>query len=199
MRPFRRSRRNSPFGSTSAERELGGNPQRATSGSGVLLGMLDELVIEIRGRTHSASKSRLRGLYLAWMPSEKSLAIVRKAPGNPGMLSDDTRRIHKLFHNTEPSASATYDWPERTGQERRVGLIRSLTYVVPPKIRSPEKQGFKWVHAFGDHGEAGHGPIRGEKRYSDSLKPLLLENRKGELFIQRRPGNKFDVTKWIYW
>lgn len=200
-RRFRRnpSRRNSPYGSTSAEREMSGNPRRSGSGSGVLLGTLDELVVDQGGETITAKKSRLRGLYLAWIPSSKSLAIVRKALGQPGELSNATRQIHKLFHNTEPTASATYEWPERTGREYRLGLIRSLTYVVPPKIKSPEKHGYKWVHKFGDHGEEGHGPMRGEKQYSDTLKPYLLENAKGDLFIQRRPGNKFDVTKWIYW
>ncbi len=182
---------------SSAEERHAGNPRR--SGSGVLLGVLSELVVDVGRDTMTANKSRLRGLYLAWMPSTKALAIVSKAHGRPGVLSSAARRIHKLFHNTDPSASATYDWPERTGAERRVGLIRSLTYVVPPKIRSPEKQGYRWVHAFGDHGESGHGPLRGEKQYSDSLKPMLLENARGDLFIQRRPGNKYDVTKWIYW
>ncbi len=169
------------------------------SGSGVLLGVLDELVVDTSDGVISASKTRLRGLYLAWIPNDKSLAIVRKIRGQPGALSDATMRIHKLFHNTGPTTRSTFDRPERSGRERRLGLIRSITYVIPPGMRSPQKRGYKWVHAFGDHGEEGHGPIRGEKRYSDSLKPLLLENRKGDLFIQRRGGNRYDVTKWIYW
>ncbi len=66
-------------------------------------------------------------------------------------------------------------------------------------MKSPEKRGFKWVHLFGDHGEGGHGSFKGEKQYPDRLKPALLVNLNGDLFIRRRPGNKFDVSKWIYW
>ncbi len=186
---------------TSSEERHAGNPRVRSGRSGVLLGVLEELVVDAGNRTRTATKSKLKGMYLAWMPSEKALAIVRKAKGTPGVLGETTKRIHKLFHNVAPSESATYEWPERTGSERRVGLIRSLTYVVPANIKSPEKQGYRWVHKFGDHGELGHGPLdsRGEKVYSDSLKPMLLENGRGQLFIQRRPGNKYDVTKWIYW
>ncbi len=182
------------------EERHAGNPRRR-GGSGVLLGVLDELVVDsLDGKsTMTASKARLRGMYLAWMPGEKALAIVRKAKGTPGTLGGEARRIHKLFHNVDPTKSATYDWPERGGNERRVGIIRSLTYVVPPSLDSPEKKNHRWVHKFGDHGEEGHGPFRDRKQYSDSLKPLLLENGRGELFIQRRPGNKYDVTEWIYW
>jgi hypothetical protein len=82
---------------------------------------------------------------------------------------------------------------------RQLGLIRSLTYSIPPNLRSPEKKGFNWVHAFGDHGESGHGPLTREKKYPDHLKPMAMIDRKGNLFIVRRPKNKYHVTKWIYW
>jgi hypothetical protein len=29
--------------------------------------------------------------------------------------------------------------------------------------------------------------------------PLLQQDRAGNLYIKRVPGNKFYVTSWIYW
>lgn len=200
----RRRRRNSPYGATEAEyRHVRGNPRSRPIGhignSGVVLGTLDELVVEQRGGPRKVERSRLQGLYLAWLPAQRNFAIVRKAKARPGAISSEAVRLHREFHDTAPTAVATYHAPDRDSSVRDVGLLRSLTYVIPPSIRSPQKTGFKWVHLFGDHGESGHGAFRGEKKYPDSLKPMLQANDAGELFIKRRPGNKYRVTKWIYW
>jgi hypothetical protein len=215
-----RRRRNGAFGADAGEYgHAGWNPRRrnptqqrtrtqqhhpglirSVSGqrSGVLLGQLVELVCDVEGETLSANPARLRGLFVAWMPGYQDLAIVRRAHGPVGRLSEATIGIHRQFHASAPRKASSWNWPERGGA-RPMGLIRTLTYVVPEWVESPEKRGFKWVHNFGDHGELGHGEIQGEVEYADTLKPMLLENRHGDLFIQRRPGNKYDVTKWIYW
>jgi hypothetical protein len=206
-----RRRRNSPYGATSAEqRHLGWNPRgriarpsakrgQRSGASGVLLGTLDELVVEVNGRSKTASKHALKGLFLAWMPDQHNFAIVKRANAKPGRISAAALNVHRQFHNSEPRSAAAYHAPDRDGSERDVGLITSLTYVIPSWMYSPEKAGFKWVHLFGDHGEAGHGSFRGGKRYAHTFKPMLRTNGSGGLFIKRRPGNKYNVTNWIFW
>jgi hypothetical protein len=204
-----RRRRNGIAGVSSAEyahakwnprgRRSRSRPSRGGNGSGVLLGILSELVVDVKGKTLEANSARLKGLFLAWMPGDNALAIVRKTNGRPGRLSAQAMKIHREFHDVPPQRATAFDRPRRDSSCKKVGLIRSLTYRIPAGLKSPQKSQAIWVHKFGDHGEEGHGPLRGEKQYSDSLKPYLLENSKGDLFIQRRPGNKYDVTKWIYW
>lgn len=211
-----RRRRNSPYGATAAEqRHLGWNPRGTkkrmmvrkeyrkvaprVGSSGVLLGTLDELEVDVNGCSTPASKHALKGLFLAWMPDQHNFAIVTRANARPGRLSAASLRVHRQFHNSEPRSAAAYHAPDRDGTEDDVGLITSLTYVIPSWMYSPEKAGFKWVHLFGDHGEAGHGSFRGGKRYAHTFKPMLRMNDSGELFIKRRPGNKYNVTNWIFW
>jgi hypothetical protein len=206
-----RRRRNGVMGSTIAEHEhLGWNPNRGRRGrypgsinidghrSGVLLGHLAELVVDTPSGTFSASPQMLKGLFLAWMPGGQELIVVRRKAGRAVPLSAETINIHRQFHEVEPQRAVTYDRPTKHGM-KKVGLIKTITYVIPEGVKSPGKAGAKWVHHFGDHGEEGHGPMRGEKQYPDRFKPLLLENEDGDFIIQRRPGNKYDVTKWIYW
>ena len=145
------------------------------------------------------SKSALRGAYLAWMPSTDDFAVVFPTRGNPGRLSPAVQRIHREFHDSAPKRAVAYEWPDRVGALRSAGRVRSLTYIVPRAINSPEKQNYRWVHAFGDHGESGHGEYEGTKTYSRRLMPELMIDGRNHMFIKRRPGNRYDVTKWIYW
>lgn len=191
-------RRNAPWGSTSAEadRTRTGNP-RGTGKSGVYLGKLDDMVVEVRG---VAKHMKPGSLHVAWVPSKRDLALVVKSSAKPGTVDAATRVTHQKFHASPMTKAVAYDWPTPVGRLTQIGLIRSLTYVVPQNVKSPTKHGYKWVHAFGDHGESGHGPMRnGEKVYPDSLKPALCKDTRGKLFVCRRPGNKYKVTDWIYW
>lgn len=203
----RRNPRNAPWGSTIAEATQLANPRkraatgsglaRKSGGSGTYLGKLVELVVDT---TKGAKRLTLRREHLAWVPTKRALAIVFSSKAKPGVLDGASRRTHLKFHASQVAKTVAYDWPTPVGKLHQLGLIRSLTYVVPPGVKSPVKQGFRWVHAFGDHGESGHGPMRnGEKVYPDKLKPALMEDAQGNLFIVRRPGNKFNVTDWIYW
>jgi len=193
----KRNPRNAPWGSSSAEVGHRANPRKRAANSGTYLGKLVELVVEANGRTQTL---KLQRKHLAWVPSKRALAIVTPAKGRPGVLDAASRKTHLKFHAATVSKTVAYEWPTPAGSLMQVGLIRSLTYVVPPGVKSPVKQGYRWVHAFGDHGESGHGPmLRGEKVYPDKLKPALSEDDHGNLFIVRRPGNKFNVTDWIYW
>ncbi len=181
----------------SSEIERSGNPRGRAGKSGVYLGKLDEIVVETGGRTfHLDSKT----LHVAWVQSKRDLALVLKSRAKPGKVDAQSVAIHQKFHASPMTKAVAYEWPTPVGRLRKIGLIRSLTYVVPPGVNSPTKHGFKWVHAFGDHGESGHGPMRnGEKVYPDMLKPSLCEDEKGNYFVCRRPGNKYKVTDWIYW
>jgi hypothetical protein len=164
--------------------------------SGVLLGNLTEIVLS-DGRM--ASARNIKGLHLAWMPQQKELAIVKKVQAKAGSLSSTAKRIHKQFHQVAPTKAAAYEWPKSNSRQIQEGLIRSITYVVPASVKSPGKRGYRWVHAFGDHGESGHGPVGREKTYPEKLMPALTSDAQGNLFIRRRPGNKYRVSEWIYW
>lgn len=161
----------------------------------MLLGQLVELVLH-DGRKMSASK--LRGTFLAWMPSSNNFAVVTRAKAAPGALSAKSREVFRRFHKTETKKAAAYDWPTPSSKTQ-VGRLKSLTYVVPQAVKSPEKHGFRWVHEFGDHGERGHGQHDGFKGYPTHLMPMLLRGNDGSIHIKRMPGNKYDVTEWIYW
>lgn len=83
------------------------------------------------------------------------------------------------------------DAPSPTGVLAKVGLVKSLTYEVPTRIRSPEKNRYRWHHAFGD---TGH---KGGDTYPERVMPALLRDARGNLFIKRRPGNIFTVDTWL--
>ncbi len=197
--------RNAPWG-MSTERERV-NPRhmgkRRISGgdgsSGILLGSLTEL--EIRKGDGEERVVKPKGAYLAWIPTSKTLAIVYKVKGAPSSrnLPESVRRAHQVFHNAPPKAAVQYKWPDPVGTKRTIGYVKTITYTVPASISSPSKRGYRWVHAFGDHGESGHGPLGRPKQYPQSLMPALQVDSAGNAYITRRPGNKFKVTDWIYW
>jgi hypothetical protein len=173
--------------------------------SGLILGHLTELVLILGNRQLTVSAARLRGWFVGWVPTaSKDFVLVKAIKGGsvrPGPLSAKAVKVFKQFHGHTPERATVYDRPDPVGRLQQVALIKSLTYVVPEWIDSPEKRGVKWVHAFGDHGEEGHGPVdtRGEKVYSRRLMPALLEDQAEHIYVKRLPGNRYDVTKWIYW
>lgn len=169
--------------------------------SGVLLGMLDELVVVRPGGSQRISDRKTSGLFVAWMPGTNNLALVRKVgkkPVNPRLISEKDKRVFKQFHHSPVRRVVMYDWPEKNGL-RPIGRLRSLTYIVPKWVKSLEKWNHRWVHAFGDHGEEGHGLHTGTKRYSERLMPMLCKDVRGNLHIVRQPGNRYNVSEWIYW
>jgi hypothetical protein len=170
------------------------------AGSGLVLGLLTELVVAGPTSDKRLGPSDLRGWYLAWMPKSRDLAIVRKTtrPAKLSNVGHQALSTFKRFHKSASKRAAVFEWPERS-RLRKIGRLRSLTYVVPNTIKSPEKNGTRWIHAFGDHGESGHGEFTGPKMYPTKLMPMLCEGADGSLHIQRQPGNKYNVTEWIYW
>jgi hypothetical protein len=163
---------------------------------GILLGTLVDLELE-DGRRVSASA--LKGCLLAWVPSRKDLIIVRRSQAkSAGRLGAQTRKLHQEFHNAGPSRAIQYDWQEPQSI-RPLGRLRSLTYSIPKELRSPEKVKYRWHHAFGDHGERGHGTSTGESSYPTRYMPELCRDSRGNLYIRRMPGNKYYVKDWIFW
>lgn len=163
---------------------------------GVILGSLVDLELE-DGRRVSAA--RLRGCLLAWVPSRKDLIIVKRTQQRGlGKLGAKAQRMHRQFHDVNPTKASRFEWQEPRGLQP-LGRLRSLTYAIPRELRSPEKQKYRWNHAFGDHGEHGHGPMTGSKSYPTRYMPELCKDARGNLYIRRMPGNKYYVKDWIFW
>lgn len=163
---------------------------------GVLLGRLVELELA----AGAGSKFiRPRGVYLGYMPKSKDLCLMSKTSVKASRVSPYIRTRHRRFHGVPATKATVFDWPDKEGRLRDVGRIVSLTYEIPKGLKSPEKGRYRWRHAFGDHGEAGHGRVKGRKRYPVRFQPMLQVDEEGHLFIKRMPGNKFYVTDWLYW
>lgn len=167
-----------------------------TNRQGVLLGRLVELEVAAGARSKFI---RPRGLFLGYMPRSKDLCLMTRTSVKASKVSPYIRTRHKRFHGVPATKSTVFDWPERDGRLRDVGRLVSLTYEIPRGLRSPDKQRYRWRHAFGDHGEAGHGKVKGRKRYPVRFQPMLQVDESGSLFIKRMPGNQFYVTDWLYW
>lgn len=172
---------------------------RSSAASGVLLGHLDSLIVT--NGSSDRSVAGLSGLFVAWMPKTRDLAIVRRAGARAvGSVDAESLRIFRKFHAGESRRTGGYEWPEQSGSLRCLGRLRTLAYVVPTSIPSPQKRGFRWVHEFGDHGERGHGEHDGKAHgYPVKYMPKLFKDSAGNFFIKRQPGNKYYVEDWLYW
>lgn len=132
----------------------------------------------------------LKGKWLAWNGRNLLICTVKRQIQCP--LPADVRRKHRKFHNADPQGKPFLaDCPSPLGGLRRCGLIKSLVYVVPRKIKSPEKNPHHWHHAFGD---TGH---KGGDSYPERVMPALMKDARGNLFFKRRRGNIYKVDQWI--
>lgn len=174
------------------------NPAAGKGPEGVLLGKLVELEVRQGNRI---GKVKGGSLFVGWIPSRKALCLIKKTkqPRSSNPVSGTTLAAHKRFHNAPAQKASVFEWPDAVGARTDVGRIVSLTYRIPKGMKSPEKNRYLWKHEFGDHGERGHGPVRGRGNYPTTLMPMLQKDAKGNLFIKRLPGNKFYVTDWLYW
>lgn len=163
---------------------------------GMLMGKLDELEVEVHGRRR---KINPRHLMIGYLPKGKQLVIMKRTGKNGNDVGYGVRRLHKKFHNCASEKSQIFNWPDPVGRKQSVGRLVSLTYSIPQDLRSPEKRQYRWHHEFGDHGERGHGPVRGSGNYPKKYMPMLQEDEAGNLYIKRMPGNRFYVTDWLYW
>lgn len=129
--------------------------------------------------------------WLAWEPAHKRFVMCtmrgRGATALPGKIA----KAHRRFHNAASRSAVTVEFAAPVGALTQVGLVKALTYRVPKTVKSPEKNRYLWHHAFGDTGHAGGD------NYPERVMPALMRDAKGNLFIQRRPGNIFTVDTWL--
>lgn len=158
-------------------------------GSLVGLGTLESLEVLSGGRVR---KMGMRGRWLGWDTGKRRFAICRVVSSAAGRrLGASTVKAHRRFHNEAPTSAVVADVPDPVGRLTQVGLVKALTYVVPRRINSPEKNPYRWHHAFGD---TGH---KGGNAYPERVMPALMRDARGNLFIKRRPGNIFRVDTWL--
>jgi hypothetical protein len=159
------------------------------------IGRLFELVVRVGGTDHHI---RPRGKWLCWCPSSRDLLVgTREGKTSLGSISRSVESIHRRFHAAAPRSASIVEIPRRAGA-RPVGLLVSLTYVVPKDIESPQKNSYNWIHWFGDHGERGHGEATDAPVYPARYMPMLMQ-KGSDWFIKRRKGNRYVVTDWLYW
>lgn len=167
-------------------------PRSAPSRALLCVGQLRQLELydPKTGRTGTISP---KGKWLAWDGKQFQICNV-KGQVNASLPSKLVSR-HRKFHSANPIGKpflAEYPKEERRGPTvRDVGLLKSLVYYVPSKIRSPGKNKYLWHHAFGD---TGH---KGGDSYPTKVMPMLQRDSAGNLFIKRRPGNIFRVDNWL--
>ena len=161
------------------------------------LGRLVELIV--RG----AQSQRLRitpqdEWWLAWKSDTRDLVALRPERGVDALAKSGDVQRHQAFHGAVPKKARAMEWPQRRGVVRTLGLIESVTYSAIG-ILSPSKGTHRWIHQFGDRGERGHGPMRARNpdSYAERFMPLLEIDRGGNLFVVRRPGNRYAVNDWI--
>lgn len=175
------------------------NPAKkaSSSKSGVIMGRLAQVVVRAPDGTEAVFKPK--GALLGWIPQGKQLVVLKDGRRGQGLLSVSAAKIHRQFHNVDPTRADLFEWPDPVGRKRDVGKVVSLLYTIPPWLRSPEKDKYRWNHEFGDHGERGHGPVRGSGNYPEKYMPTLQVDDAGNLYFKRNPGNKYYVTDWLYW
>ncbi len=152
------------------------------------IGRLLELEVLQNGRVR---KMRLKGRWLAWEPGKRCFHVCRPKGRASGSLDSSVSKAHRRFHQAAARGAMCADVPEMSGELRDLGLVKALVYDVPASVRSPGKNPYQWHHAFGD---TGH---KGGDSYPEKVMPALKRDKRGNLFIVRRPGNIFRVDTWL--
>jgi hypothetical protein len=136
--------------------------------------------------------------WLAWRAATRDLLVLRPGAGPAAEAPRTAARGHQTFHGAAPQDARPMVAPQPGRGLRVLGLLESLTYSAAG-IASPSKRDHDWIHHFGDTGERGHGPTRRDARspYAERVMPALAVNAAGDLFIQRRSGNRYTVRDWV--
>lgn len=141
--------------------------------------------------TGKTTKRAMRGKWLCTSGDGKDLLLCRVIGPHQGKVSGAVAARHKLFHKQASKGAWRGELMEPQGALKQIGLLKALTYEVPGSdIRSPEKNPYHWHHAFGDTGHKGGS-------YPPKFFPAIMQDRKGNLFFKRRPGNIFKNSGWI--
>ncbi len=167
------------------------NPVPASAPSRALLciGQLRDLEL-YDPHTNRTAHIKPKGKWLAWDGKQFQICNVRGQVN--ATLPSSVVAKHRKFHAANPQGKPFLaSMPDRGPTVRDVGLLKSLVYYVPSKIRSPGKNKYLWHHAFGD---TGH---KGGDSYPIKVMPMLQRDSAGNLFIKRRAGNIFRVDNWL--
>lgn len=164
-------------------------PNSAPSRALLCIGQLRDLEL-YDPRSERTAHIKPKGKWLAWDGKQFQICNV-KGQVNATLPSSVVKK-HKKFHAANPQGRPFLaSMPDRGPTVRDVGLLKSLVYYVPSKIRSPGKNKYLWHHAFGD---TGH---KGGDSYPIKVMPMLQRDSAGNLFIKRRAGNIFRVDTWL--
>jgi len=164
-------------------------PKSAPSRALLCVGQLRDLEI-YDPKTESTKHIKPRNKWLAW--DGKQFHVCNVSGQANADLPKEVEKRHRKFHQANPQGKPFVgSMPDRSASVRDVGLLKSLVYYVPTKIRSPGKNKYLWHHAFGD---TGH---KGGDSYPIKVMPMLQKDSAGNLFIKRRPGNIFKVDQWL--
>lgn len=167
------------------------NPVPASAPSRALLciGQLRDLEL-YDPRSGRTTHLKPKGKWLAWDGKQFQICNVQGQVN--ATLPSKVVAKHRKFHAANPKGQPFLgSMPDRGPTVRDVGLLKSLVYYVPSKIRSPGKNKYLWHHAFGD---TGH---KGGDSYPIKVMPMLQRDSAGNLFIKRRAGNIFRVDTWL--
>lgn len=164
-------------------------PKSAPSRALLCVGQLRDLEI-YDPKTESTKHIKPHNKWLAW--DGKQFHVCNVSGQANADLPKEVQKRHRKFHQANPQGKPFVgSMPDRSASVRDVGLLKSLVYYVPTKIRSPGKNKYLWHHAFGD---TGH---KGGDSYPIKVMPMLQKDSAGNLFIKRRPGNIFKVDQWL--
>jgi hypothetical protein len=142
-------------------------------------------------KTGRSQKQRPKGKWLASSADGRQLYICTVKGSSNAKATKAVAARHKKFHRAGLQGMWEADHPTKVAPTRQIGLLKSLTYSVPrSKIKSPGKNPYRWHHAFGDTGHKGGD-------YPPKVFPAVIKDKRGNLFIRRRPGNIYRTTDWI--
>jgi hypothetical protein len=160
-------------------------------------------LVELRVRSPAGESIRVKptgARWLAWKPDSHDLVVLHPAlPAVRGLPSEGFRKRHVRFHAAPPAAARIMDWPKPDGQTRPLGLVEAVIYDASG-IDSPSKGRHQWIHHFGDRGSHHHhhGSAPADPgHFPERVMPHLDVDQSGNLFIVRRPGNRYRVGDWI--
>jgi hypothetical protein len=192
-----------------------GNPHRRDARSGaaaapapvVGIGRLVALIV----RRSDGQRVRITpngARWLAWRAATRDLLVLRPVatagvgdgPTPAAMPAPRSAAAHhRRFHGAPPHSARPMHAPEAGVDARVLGLLESVIYDTA-SIASPAKRGHHWIHHFGDVGARGHGPIRPNavSPYPLRVMPALLSDACGDMFIIRRPGNRYTLRDWLW-
>ena len=131
--------------------------------------------------------------WLGYDRKKKAFLICRAKRKTTRRPPPAIERAHRRFHGAASNGSLIVTNPtlKSANKPRILGLLKALVYDVPNSVKSPTKNRSHWHHLFGDTGHSG------KNKYSYKVMPLLIRDKKGNLFIKRRKGNIFTVDTWL--